>query len=444
MALVRMLIEDRAFADGVGSYVRAQHFSVDACAWVWAQAEGHRTTYGAYPGPLALRDRAQRSERQPDYYLAMVDAVLAAPVPDAEYVRDQALELVRRAVFVRGMQDVMGLYNEGRAQEAYDRARAALEEVFEVNATPPDEAWFFEEFGERQSRRRAELRSDDVLPLGIPELDRHFGGGTRLTELTVTVAESSRGKTTWLVNLGAAAVQLAWANTVHFVLEDRKATAEDRYETIFSGLLYSDVRRGDISDETYRLLLSEYRMFRRKLYVRAFSDKWEYTVPDIHGVLEHLHRRYGWRAKRVIIDYGDVLVGHNGPYPDEYASNADAWRALKLLSLKDTGYDVHSAAQAKKPKDSTTPRVLRSGDVGGRYDKTKFANNLMTINATDEERQQGLARIYVEKARDGAAGQLETVAVDFPHMRFGGQVADAQGRVVRPALGYRQVRPDLG
>jgi hypothetical protein len=189
-----------------------------------------------------------------------------------------------------------------------------------------------------------------------------------------------------------------------------------RYDTAFSDELYSRVKTGDIDNKKYELLLSEYRMMQTKLVVRAYTDRWDYSVLDVHEEIRSLKREYNWEPQLIIVDYGDLLRGREKHYANETEKQRAAYRDLK--SLANRGYGVWSASQAKRPKegDENKPRWLRSHDVADCYDKIRVSDFGGSINHTLDERNQKIARLLAEYYRDNEAEQTTVVRADFSKM----------------------------
>jgi hypothetical protein len=219
-----------------------------------------------------------------------------------------------------------------------------------------------------------------------------------------------------LVNLGIAGARLAYKNVLHCVFEGSRRQVVNRYDAAFSDELYSRVKAGEITDKKYELMLSEYRMLASKLVVRAFTERWDYSVVDVHEEIRALKREHGWSPELVIVDYGDLLRGRESHYNTETEKQRAAYRDLK--SLANRGYGVWSATQSKRPKegDENRPRWIRSRDVADCYDKIRVSDFGGSINLTLEEKNLGIARLLYEYYRDNEAESSIVVRADFSKM----------------------------
>lgn len=455
---VHMLVEDEHFAEAVAPHLRPKYLESEIHQWVWATAVAHRERYRVFPSWSVLEEAAKKLDpkMRPIFELGLTE-VRQAPTQDADWVRSTAVDWIRRNVFVRAFASAKDTYNAGKVDAAYDTLMREMD-VFSAVALDREavtESWHFDDLPSRQAKRWMDQTRITATPTGIPELDQLLGGGLDLGQMGVWMSYSKVGKTTMLVNLGRVATRVAQRNVAHLFFEGSINQISNRYDASFSAEIYNAVKRGEFGSEKYRNLFDEYQYLRGKLYIRGFTDNWDYTVEDIWNAIDRQRRLRGWVPDVLIIDYADLIKGR-GHYDNDYDSNAAAYRDLKTLSTKRRGYALWTAAQAKKPSDDsydTRPHLLKSNNLGGRYEKVKVADFLGSMNATLEERTvHGVMRIWVEAVRDNLGGKEITMPCDFDRMLFG--AGAGLGRVLPPspmtapppnatppALGYRQIRP---
>lgn len=455
-ALAFLLIEDERFAETIAPHIRRDYFEHEVCQWLHATAAEHRRRYNVAPTWPALEESVRKLDprSRPLFELGLAH-IRQTPGNMAEWVRSSAIEWVRRNVFVRAFQEVKDIYASGDLDRAVGHLLQELDRFNEIAANPEpiQDSWLFDDLAKRQAQRWQKQAVNTVTPTGIPQLDEMLGGGLDLGQIGIVMAYSGVGKTTSLLNFGRVAVRATLRNVAHFFFEGSMEQITNRYDAAFSQELYAAVKRGDFGSEKYRHLYAEYEHYKRKLYVRGFTDKWSYTVEDVWEALERLRKQSGWTPDVVIIDYADLLRGR-GNFDSEYDSNAAAYRDVKTLSTRGRGFAIWTAAQAKKPKDDsfdTKAHLLKSPDLGGRYEKVKVADLLLSINATLQERQAqfGQLRIWVEKVRDNPAGQEIVVPCDFARMIFGVGAHAGAPRLTHdlrqpPNAGAAQAGPALG
>jgi len=349
-------------------------------------------------------------------YTATIEVVAVASLREEQWLRDQVVEFIRRNVFVRAFSDAKILYNSGKTTDAYDLMMERMEKIRVTTLEQVDREWVCATLPARQSERLGVDGRSDVITTGLRSLDKVLEGGLHIGELAIWMAEAKTGKTTFLVNHGIAGARLAYKNVLHCVFEGSRKQVVNRYDAAFSEELYAKVKTGEMGDKKYEVLLSEYRMLANKLVVRAFTERWDYSVVDVHEEIRALKREHGWEPQLVIVDYGDLLRGREKHYNTETEKQRAAYRDLK--SLANRGYAVWTATQTKRPKegDENKPRWLRSRDVADCYDKIRVSDFGGSINATLEEKTLGLARLLYEYYRDNEAETSVVVRADFSRM----------------------------
>ncbi len=451
----KLLVEDDNLAQVVGPHIEPKYFELEGAQWLWATYKSHSQRYGGPPSWMALREQARRMDPSVrDTYVLAVEQIQNTATQDEHWVRDGAVEWVRRNVFARAWHSTRDIFNSRGVDAAYDELMGQLAPFNEIiTGESITESWHFEELQARQARRWESQMHSTMTGTGIPELDHLLGGGVEKGTLNLAMAYSKVGKTTWLINLGRVATRAYHRKVAHFYFEGTADQIQNRYDASFSAELYNAVKRGEMGSERYKALFDEYSYLRGLLYIRGFTDNWSYTIEDVWEALERLRRKWGWDPDVLILDYLDLIKGR-GTYRNDLDSNAAAYRDGKTLSTKRQGYAIWSAAQATKPQDDaydTRPHVLKSPNLGGRYEKVKVADLLLSLNATLDERVAGWMRLWVEAVRDNPAGREITIPCEFDKMLFGAGARGSTGPTPNQApppspagmipLGYRQMQP---
>jgi replicative DNA helicase len=416
-SLLRLLLEDSGFAHAVSEHLNPSYFESPPLAWAWAFCQRYQSQYGSMPTTRLLFEQSRSvDQRIRPLYTATIEVVAAASLREEKWIRDQVLEFIRRNVFVAAFRDCKDLYNAGKATEAYDLMMERMERIRITVFEQVDREWVCAGLPARQSARLGVDGRSDTITTGLRSLDKVLEGGLHLGELGIWIAEPKTGKTTMLVNHGIAGARLAFKNVLHCVFEGSRKQVVNRYDAAFSEELYSRVKAGEMGDKKYEVLLAEYKMLSSKLVVRAFTERWDYSVVDVHEEIRTLKREHGWEPQLVVVDYGDLLRGREKHYNSETEKQRAAYRDLK--SLANRGYAVWSATQSKRPKegDENKPRWLRSRDVADCYDKIRVSDFGGSINLTLEEKNLGLARLLFEYYRDNEAENSVVVRADFSRM----------------------------
>jgi hypothetical protein len=440
MSLFRLLCDDDGLANALGKHLHPWYFENEALAWAYSYCQRHVEQYGGMPSLGVVLQKARTMDpRVGPVYAMVIEEVMKAPLRDEQWLRDSALDFVKRNLFARTFAETRELYNSGKVDAAYDLMMERMEALHATTWEQADRGWVADNFTSRNIQRAREDPSESAIPTGFNWLDHILHGGLSLGELGLWIAYSKIGKTTMLVQHGKCAVRNAFIPTAHFVFEGSRKQVEARYDASFSGELYVRVKTGDITSELYDRAVREYQMHKGRLVVTGFTDSWDYTVRDIDAELKALRRGYGFVPKLVIVDYGDLLTGRDKRYRSEYEKQKAAYRDLK--SLANRGYAVWTASQAQRPEKGKDEEAhfVKSRQVADAYDKVRVADFIGSLNQTLDEKTAGVMRLYAEMYRDNAAGQWLAVQADLERMiikQVEGIVSPSTEEAVNPSMNW--------
>lgn len=419
--LVKVLLLDRGGADAILDSIRPEYFENPQLRWMVDYTNQFRKRYNQIPSWTVLLEEARGMEvGMREVYTQAIEHIRALPIKEEEYIKERVLDWTKRNIFVAAHQSTRALFNAGKVAEAYDLMRKAMDSIDNTSWERPDRGYFFEEFGAREARR-TELKQSEKIGSGIAGLDHLLGGGLGPTEMGCWVAYSKGGKSVMLVNHGVACTRSHFKKCLHFVLEGKRAQCEDRYDSCFTGEVYTNLKQGNMDATKYGQAWEEYQYLKGLLIVRGLTENWRNTILDIDTELKDLRRSHGWIPDMVVIDYGDLINGRDPPYESPWMSERDAYRDMKTLAMRGD-YVLWTAAQAQKPKVKNylnVEHVLNSSDIAGGTDKIRVSDYIGSINSTMEERQYNQMRLSAELYRDAAVGELITCGCDFSRMRFG-------------------------
>lgn len=372
---------------------------------------------------LQLQTQANRLDGSP--IRGAVEGLLAGPADwrESTFVRGEIVQWARKQVFRLGFEDAREPFNRGDVDAAYSVMMRRMEEVSSIRLEAHDRGWFFEELDQRQHRRSSVAHGEDFIPTGVTRLDNAMNGGTHYGELEVTVAYSGVGKTFWCVHRGFIAARMR-RRVLHFVLEGGRKKTEDRYEARWADTVYSDIRRGQMSEGAMRALRAEYDLLKHHLVLRGFADRdaWAVSYDDLLAELAELRRTVGWVPDLIVVDYGDLL---DAPGDSEYQKQKTGYRQLKALSERieypgHPGYVVISPSQAQRPAKGADEQehVIVPQQIADCYEKVRVADAIISLNRTNEEKERSEARVFLGKYRDNEDGALVRVRTKYTHGAF--------------------------
>lgn len=447
--LLKLLLVDDGSMDIVLRHVKATYFQAPETKWLFTLVWTYWSKYGQVPSFDALRYYAAKDggELTPTLPL-MIQQVEQAPMHDREMMREELLDWARQNHFYSSFKEAMALWNHGKRAEAIDNMRRRQDELLDITWKSRERVFYAEELSRREQLREAKTaeygETGDSISTGIPDLDAVMNGGLSPGELGIHVAYAKGGKSTLLMNHGAVAAQLN-KNVAHFVLEGSVQQVLDRYDAFFAHEAYWKVKLGMMGSATYNALFNKLQTIKQRIVVIGLLEKFDYTILDVNSELLDMRRVHGWRPDLVIIDYGDLLRGRHGPYQAQWNSEVDAFRDMKLLANR--GYAIWTASQARRPDTKTydtAQHLIKVSQVAGAIEKARVCDYIGSLNATNEEKEQGWLRLYAELYRDNAAGKAITLATEPSQLRFVGVVKDPPSEGVGKGPGVAPATPPIG
>ncbi|MBN2260700.1 MAG: hypothetical protein JW702_09150 [Clostridiales bacterium] len=443
-SLLLYLTTDYIFASLVIPYLKADYFENEVLVWCFNYIVAYQKKFNAIPSMRILLEETKGLpfQQREIYRLAIETIVESENLAEIEWLKDKVLDFIKRNIFVEAFKRSKDHYNSGLITEAYDNMMTAMDKIHRSTWETVDRTFFFEDFEQRHASRLGSDSESDNIVTGIHELDRILGGGLSLGEAGIWVGYAKRGKTTLLINHGVQGIRRSYKNVLHTVFEGSRGLVSNRYDTIFAQLDYQLVKYGQMDETTFQRLHYEYRMYQRKLVIRAFTERWDYTIEDIYKELKELERLHNWKPDLLIIDYGDLLKGR-GKYSTETENQRAAFRDIKMLANR--GYAIWTATQGQRPtKDlDTDATVLSSRNIADCYDKVRSGDFIGSINQTREERERKRARLYAELYRDNEAGSVIPIYADFKKMTMHSLRTDNNNSLVVPTRGVQQVKASL-
>lgn len=418
-AFLKLLLADQFFARALLPYVKPHFFQNEVMSWAWASALKYHEVYTHLPSWTYLLDSARKLEAGvQQLYLTVLQQVQHFPVTDEAYLRDTAIEYVKRTIFRQAYMDSRDLFASGNFDGAYDLMQDRLDQIRTATVEVVDRGWLAEEFALRQATRTQTSRLN-LISTGIAQLDKILEGGAYPGFMGVWIAYPKRGKTTVLVNHAIVAMRAHFAKVLHIVLEGSRPMVEARYDAALSHDLYVNVKRGEMDAKAYGNVVKEMQYLRGKCVVRGFTESWDANVLHIDQELKDLKKQCGWVPDLIVVDYADLLRARK-PQATETMEQTQAYKDLKAVANR--GFRVWTAAQAKRPHgddwDDDSDHILTSKDIADAYAKVRICDFVGSLNSSKAMRDAGIVRVFPEMFRDGPCGAAFDIGFDFARMTY--------------------------
>ena len=389
--------------------------------WQWVSRQYDRT--GRIPTMGQIQQEFIKNDKVLDVLADVSDIEVDEKKEGHQSILSTFQEYLKQMKFLESNDRLVETYNRGDKEQAYKLFVKLADEMDKFSILDANFESVFGNFEKRQyERKSADYNQTFKVATMIDELDEILMGGPESTEYLLWLGASGAGKSQLLTHLGITAARQGY-RVAHFQLEGTKKQCLDRYDAAWTGTLYHDMKVGDVTEKKMKALKKIVeKMKRNDIYVSACEEWGGKTIGDIRRELKDLQKKYG-KIDVIIIDYLELLeVGDGRVYgvSDERHRQQQLSKAMKTLAMEFNAV-VHTATQANTPDKETTddPQFVFSRyNINEAKGQVRPADGFFTLNVTSDERNEQFMRIYVDKAREHAGGQIIHICNNFAYSRF--------------------------
>lgn len=416
----------RGIFDTVRQYLKFSFLQTEAEKQLWQYCVKQHDRTGKIPTLGQLQQQFVESEKVLDLLEEIGDVEFADDENFEEGLMETFETFIRKMKFLEANDKIVDIYNRGEKDKAWDTFVQYAEEFGKFSILKPKFETVFEDFPERQARRRSEdWNFRFKVPTGIDELDYRLGGdygGPESGECVLWLGDSGAGKSQCLSHLGIAAARQGF-RVAHFQLEGTREQCLNRYDAGWTGTLYQDVKLGNIPDKKMAVTDRIIKKLKKSDIIVSSEEKWGgKTLVDIRRELKEMEKIYG-KISVIIIDYLELVeVGDGILYSphDERFRQAKLAKGMKALAMEFNAV-VHTATQSssipeemKNDPDFVITRAQLSEDKG----KIRPFDIFVTINQTRDEMKEETMRLHTDKLRDYKGGDPIHICNNFAYSRF--------------------------
>jgi replicative DNA helicase len=280
--------------------------------------------------------------------------------------------------------------------------------------------------------------SEDVFPTGIKELDQYNLGPKRKT-LHILVGLKKVGKTRWLVQLAQHAA-MQDAKVLHVSLEmDEERMLKRYYQSFFAIAQHrTEIRRSKFKKDEFgrltrvaykkakvRLALDDKRIrkelgkridrFGRRLnniIIKSFPTR-QLTFNQLVAYIDRLEIQEQFVPDLLIVDYPKLMRIDMNNFRLALGALLEDLRGLGV----ERNMAVATVAQSHRVGKGQVGKIDTS-DIGEDFSQTQTLDVGLVYRQTKMEAKLGLARIYVDDARDVSSGWEVLIAQNYSMGQF--------------------------
>ena len=340
------------------------------------------------------------------------------PLKDREFVIDELADFARHQAMLNATLEMADALDANDASKI-SIAIASMEEAKAVGASDSSEAHDYRRGREERKQRRRDRRNSVAgvggITTGVPELDKFLtpwrGWGRK--ELSILMGPPKSGKTAALVTFGINAATAGY-NVFYASCEVSDTIIGDRTDANISGVPLNDFENREseidraVADWEAKPGLGEF-------IVQSFPIR-TLTVSALRRILKKYAAK-GIHFDMIVVDYGDILKPE-AHYQDKRHGLAEIFQDLRAMAT-DFNAAVLTATQTNREGTKKASRNVTDGtDAAEDYEKVRTADALITINASEADRDQGQVVLYFSEMRNAETGLRLRFEQNIACMRF--------------------------
>lgn len=334
-------------------------------------------------------------------------------------------DFIKKSKLIAAYTKVGELFNQGKQDEA---ASVMLKEAEIIAAFSLKSNYYtrvFADFEKTNEKRIAnsDKRISKYAIFGIPELD-NYCRGIEYGRSALLMARSGGGKSTAMKWVGLCNARLG-KRVIHFQAEGTEEEALTAYHAGFTGINLDDMEMGNIPATKRVKILKAHRDIlgnNGEIFLYASEQFDQLSIDDCKEIIADITKLYG-SPDLIIFDYMEKF-SLKGTF---YNSEAGERKRRSDLGDKITniatmfGCAVLTAIQANSvaPSDyNKSDFVLTRSSISEYKAAINPFSYFITINATDDESEAGIARLFCDKMRKNKRGKLIRIYQALDQGRF--------------------------
>ena len=422
-----MLVRDQQFLKRAGHLIKPQYFENAGEAKLVDIALEHFNRYDSAPDKATLITVIKNAVENKKINKNLLEEVKRALIgcftvdlSNREFVEENVVNFAKRRAVENTILNCGEFLKDGK----YEEILKSMQEATQVGINETGQSYNY--FEPTRIAERAVKRADEKLgkiaPRGITTGDIRFdeklyhrGWGRK--ELTCIMGGAKAGKTTALIHWAKIA-SLAGYNVLYITLEVAKEIIADRLDASIAGV---EMRK--IKDE-YIKIAQETEAITKRSKVGVLEICENIRTPR---ELEILLDKYRIQGKNfddsvrppitfdmIVVDYADIMKP-NYRTNDPIENSKSVYIDLRQIA-QDENCAMLTATQTNR--DGFKATVARAEHIAEYFNKVRTVDLLISINKTEEEAKNGVARLYFAASRNQESDFTIVIKQNIAMMRF--------------------------
>lgn len=411
LRLTALYLRDGAFAARVESLVKPEYMTSHIDGVLIKIVQDYYAKYRIIPSikilsNLIVAGVSNRTIRKDDVadIKERLTQILAEDLADAEYITDEIVKFARHQAMEQAIFTCAELVDKGK----FEKIETVMREALNIGVAEEANRVDYWNTIDARSHIREEILAGRIKPEGITtghrEIDDllyHKGWGRK--ELTVLMGPAKSGKSMSLIGFAAAAAKAGY-NVAYFSLEVSNQIIADRID--------AHVSRTAMKDLSTSIGLVSGRVSRIAATAGAL-DLFEFPTGTLSpGDVRRIVSRKaaeGLRYDLIVVDYADLMrPNHLSNEPRE--NSRTIYVDLRAIAVE---FNIALLSATQTNREGFKAAAGKMEHVAEDINKARTVDLLLSLNATEDEKARGEARIYFAASRNQRSDMVVTVKTEI-------------------------------
>jgi replicative DNA helicase len=425
-AVAALVCRDGEFMRRASHLIKPDYFENVGEASLVNLVVQHYAKYRCIPDNVTtaslIRDAAKSGAIRKDVLPELLTArkkIISDALTSREYVEDKLAQFVRHQAVGAAIMKSVALRETGQ----FDKIEKLMKAAIEIGLNEDGDAYsYFDNIDER-TEARLDIASGKRQPQGITtgvmkldELLYHRGWGRK--ELASIMGGAKSGKTTALINFAKAA-SLAGHNVLYITLEVGSGIVSDRMDASLTETLMSElaVKLHHVREKVElarkkagKLEICEYasgtmngKMLRER--IESYKSPGRNKDGSVRAPI---------KFDLVVVDYADIMAPIFRTN-DAIENSKSVYVDLRAIAFEE---DVAMLTATQTNREGHKATVALATHVSDDFNKVRTVDLMISINKTEEEARDGVARLYFAASRNQRSGFTVVVKQNLECMQF--------------------------
>lgn len=361
--------------------------------------------------------------------LKVIADIKEARIPNQDDILDQLGDFVKSSIFYEAYDKLIDIYNQGDKEKAFSLMKSASESITDFSIRGQYFTQLYGKWEDRHQERLANKNDDKIstkIPTGIDEFDRITYGGVDKGDTLLALAQSGVGKTKFLRHIGVSASRRGFKG-LHVSGEDTLKANLAAYDACVAGQSFRDIENANLDKETLDKMKVASRNIRRmggEVFVEAFEQFDSSSIAEVRNLIIEIEKVHG-KLDFLCLDYLELFDPGDGKRYGTANDQERKRREATANKLKNIAIEFDIAVFSATQAATVSPDLLNDPEfVQTRYNISEFKGVIkpfsyfITFNKTKDEEDQNMMRIYIDKIRKYAGGQIIKIYQRYDTERF--------------------------